>query len=161
MPFRHTDQGWYWGSRGPFDTLQKAQQVARAAYASGYKEEEQSMSDVSSFAAGLLHGATNLHILHLRASTTAEHLALGDAYETLTEQADEFIEAYQGKYNKIESYGAEYNPPPQSSTEYVIGFIDWLDTYRKTIPQDTYLQNIVDEITQTLASTLNKLRFYK
>lgn len=161
MPFRHTDKGWYWGSRGPFDTLQKAQQVARAAYASGYKDEAENMDKVAYFALGLLHGITNLHILHLRASTSGEHLALGEAYESLTDLADTFIEAYQGKYAKIESYGSEYNPPPQSSTEYVVGFIDWLGQHRQEIPQDTYLQNIVDEIEQALASALNKLRNYK
>ena len=39
MPIRHTDKGWYWGSKGPFASRAKAQQVAAAAYASGYKEE--------------------------------------------------------------------------------------------------------------------------
>lgn len=38
MPYRKTTKGWFWGSKGPFPTLQKAQAVARAAYASGYKE---------------------------------------------------------------------------------------------------------------------------
>ena len=41
MPIRHTDKGWYWGSKGPFPTRAKAQQVANAIYASGYKEENQ------------------------------------------------------------------------------------------------------------------------
>jgi hypothetical protein len=40
MPYRKTDQGWFWGSKGPFDTKAKAMQVARAAYASGYHEEK-------------------------------------------------------------------------------------------------------------------------
>jgi hypothetical protein len=39
MPYRKTDKGWYWGSKGPFSTKTKAIQVAKAAYASGYKEE--------------------------------------------------------------------------------------------------------------------------
>lgn len=38
MPVRKTDQGYYWGSRGPFPTRQKAEEVARAAYANGYRE---------------------------------------------------------------------------------------------------------------------------
>jgi hypothetical protein len=38
MPYKKTTKGWYWGSKGPFPTLQKAQAVARAAYASGYKD---------------------------------------------------------------------------------------------------------------------------
>jgi hypothetical protein len=40
MPYRKTDQGWFWGSKGPFDSKAKAMQVARAAYASGYHEEK-------------------------------------------------------------------------------------------------------------------------
>ena len=39
MPITKTSKGWKWGSKGPFKTKKKAQQVARAAYASGYKEK--------------------------------------------------------------------------------------------------------------------------
>jgi len=37
MPIRRRNRDWYWGSRGPFRTKRKAEQVARAAYSSGYK----------------------------------------------------------------------------------------------------------------------------
>jgi hypothetical protein len=40
MPLTKKQSGWYWGSQGPFDTKAKALQVARAAYASGYKEQK-------------------------------------------------------------------------------------------------------------------------
>jgi len=46
MPLTKKQTGWYWGSQGPFDTKAKALQVARAAYASGYKEQK---SDVISY----------------------------------------------------------------------------------------------------------------
>jgi hypothetical protein len=39
MPLRKTKAGWFWGSKGPFPDKAKALQVARAAYASGYKGE--------------------------------------------------------------------------------------------------------------------------
>jgi hypothetical protein len=39
MPIRQTDEGWFWGDNGPFKTKKKALEVARAAYASGYKGE--------------------------------------------------------------------------------------------------------------------------
>ena len=39
MPIRKTSKGWYWGSRGPFKTRAKAAQVAKAAYAHGYKKK--------------------------------------------------------------------------------------------------------------------------
>ena len=37
MPIRHTKEGWWWGSKGPFKNKKKAEEVARAAYANGYK----------------------------------------------------------------------------------------------------------------------------
>jgi len=37
MPTVKKKDGWYWGSKGPFKTKEKANQVAKAAYASGYK----------------------------------------------------------------------------------------------------------------------------
>jgi len=39
VPIRHTEKGWYWGSKGPFKTKTKALSVQGAAYASGYKGE--------------------------------------------------------------------------------------------------------------------------
>jgi hypothetical protein len=39
MPIAKKQDGWYWGSKGPFPTKAKALQVAQAAHASGYKEE--------------------------------------------------------------------------------------------------------------------------
>jgi len=32
-------KGWYWGSKGPFKTREKAASVAKAAYAHGYKKK--------------------------------------------------------------------------------------------------------------------------
>lgn len=40
MPIRHTSKGWYWGSKGPFKTREKAAQVAKAAYAHGYGKKK-------------------------------------------------------------------------------------------------------------------------
>jgi len=37
MPIKQQNGDWYWGSKGPFDTKAKAEQVQQAAYASGYK----------------------------------------------------------------------------------------------------------------------------
>lgn len=40
MPIRKTDKGYYWGSKGPFETKQKAEEVMVAAYASGYRPKK-------------------------------------------------------------------------------------------------------------------------
>ena len=39
MPLTKKQSGWFWGSKGPFDSKAKALAVARAAYAHGYKGE--------------------------------------------------------------------------------------------------------------------------
>ena len=41
MPIRKTQQGYYWGSKGPFPTREKAEEVAMAAYASGYRPKHE------------------------------------------------------------------------------------------------------------------------
>ena len=37
MPVHKKGDKWYWGDIGPFDSKEKARQVGKAAYASGYK----------------------------------------------------------------------------------------------------------------------------
>jgi hypothetical protein len=39
MPVKKKGNSWYWGSKGPFPTKEKAEEVQRAAYASGYKKK--------------------------------------------------------------------------------------------------------------------------
>ena len=41
MPIKRTDKGWYWGSKGPFNSKKKAEEVAQAAHASGYQKSVQ------------------------------------------------------------------------------------------------------------------------
>jgi len=39
MPVRKKDGKWYWGGQGPFNSKQKAEEVAQAAYSSGYTKK--------------------------------------------------------------------------------------------------------------------------
>jgi len=40
MPIRKVKGGYKWGSKGPFKTRKKAEEVRKAAYASGYKKKK-------------------------------------------------------------------------------------------------------------------------
>jgi hypothetical protein len=160
MPIRHTDNGWYWGSKGPFATRAKAQQIANAAYANGYKEESQMDYSVQSFVLCLLHSVTNAHILHLQTKSYSEHKALESFYTEIGDLVDDYVEAYQCKYGIIEGYKAEYELPP-SPLEYLTGLNDYVLQARQQLKQDTELQNLTDEIAQLIDSTLYKLRFLK
>jgi hypothetical protein len=44
MPISKKGDSWYWGSQGPFETKKKAEEVQRAAHASGYKKTIQKIS---------------------------------------------------------------------------------------------------------------------
>lgn len=163
MPIRHTDKGWYWGSQGPFASKDKALQVARAAHANGFKEEDMEGDNeytVQEFALYLLHSVTNAHILHLQSLSYSEHKALERFYTKIGDLVDDYIEAYQGKYGIITGYESEYTTPPPA-LEYLIGLSGYVLAARQQLPQDTELQNITDEIAQLLDSTIYKLRFLK
>ena len=40
MPIKKEGDKWYWGSKGPYNSRKQAEDVQRAAYASGYQKIE-------------------------------------------------------------------------------------------------------------------------
>lgn len=165
MPIRKTDKGWYWGSKGPFATKQKAIDVGRAAYVSGYKgnemnEDEMTDQAVSTFASYMLHSITCAHILHLKTTSYAAHKALGKYYEGIDGLIDTWIEAYQGKYGVIETYQDSFEQH-DNALEYMIMMNDFVANTRKVLPSDSELQNIVDEMAALIDSTIYMLRRFK
>ena len=167
MPVHKEPNGWYWGSKGPFDTKAQATAVGRAAYANGYKGEDMEDGDgmdnecsVQEFVQYLLHSQTNAHILHLQSRSYSEHKALEKYYKGIDDLIDDYVEAYQGKYGLIEGYEAEYELPTPA-LEYMIGLSEYVAQCRQQLKQDTELQNITDEIAQLIDSTIYKLRFLK
>lgn len=160
MPIKHTDKGWFWGSKGPFATKAQAASVAKAAYSNGYKGESIMNNVCPSFVLSLMHSQTNAHILHLQSRSYSEHKALQGYYEGVDDLIDSFVEAYQGKYGLIEEYPVEYNAPAPA-LQYMIGLSDYIANTRTDLPQDSELQNIIDEIARLVDSTIYKLRFLK
>ena len=108
----------------------------------------------------LLHSVTNGHILHLQSRSYSEHKALETFYTEIGDHVDDFVEAYQGKYGIITGYECEYECPPPA-LEYLISLNEYIANARTMLPQDTELQNIIDEIVQLFDSTIYKLRFLK
>jgi hypothetical protein len=160
MPIRHTDKGWYWGGQGPFDTKAKALAVSRAAHASGYKEQTtEAIIMVEQCISRLLHAVTLTHMYHLKSRSFSQHMALGSFYEGLDDLVDSLIEAYQGKYGLIEDYETDAGEMPPSPLEYLIALNEYVAQSRTEFPQDSELQNIIDEIVALIDSTLYKLRF--
>lgn len=115
------------------------------------------------FALTLLHAATNTHILHLRSKSFSEHSALGEFYQALPDLVDAVVEATQGRTGQLIDYPVQYYAPASTGLEELLMLKDYVDEerHKEGIPQDSEIQNLIDEIADQIDSTLYKLRFLK
>jgi hypothetical protein len=114
------------------------------------------------FAMCLFNGVTAGHIHHLTTDSYSQHMALGDFYVELDKRADKFIEAYQGKKSKI-IFAEKALFLGKNGLELVEYICDQIESYRRMpgFPQESELQNIVDELLDLADSTKYKLKFLK
>lgn len=154
MPIRKTDKGYWWGGQGPFPTKAKAQAVARAAYASGYKEGIETMNHepIRNFLGMLMCGQICLRLIHWNTTSYAEHQAVGGLYESLAELTDTLAEAYMGIYGRFGNIPCEHEELPDGAA-YVGEMAGMIQAMRLTLPNDSQLQNIVDEIADSVDKT--------
>jgi hypothetical protein len=125
---------------------------------------EQSNAIIGQFISTLFASRTQAHVFHLQTPSFAAHKALNDYYDEIVGITDGIAESYQGKYGIITGYGnialQEYE-----SCEAIIMFFETLCMYveksRQMLPQDSYLQNQIDEVVALIKSTIYKLRFLK
>jgi len=110
----------------------------------------------------LLHSVTNTHILHFQSLSYSQHIALGVFYDEISDLVDSFVEAFQGKYGLLTKYTADFElaNAPIPYLEYLKAEVE---TKRRAanFPQDSELQNEIDNIANLINSTLYKLRFLK
>jgi DNA-binding ferritin-like protein len=105
------------------------------------------------------------HRAHLRVTgpgSYAKHVALGEFYNEIIENADSLTEAYQGRHDIIE---IPYLPmvdeeDPVKALEQLLDDVEKI-RYDAIDKKDTALQNIVDESVATFLSALYKLRKLK
>lgn len=157
MPIRHTDKGWYWGSKGPFATKAKALSVARAAYASGYKENEETEMNhepCKELLATLMCGQIHLRVMHWNTTSFAQHEALGKLYDSLADLTDELAEVYMGIYGRIGAIPCEVlGTKIPVAKDYVEMLASVVESSREQMPNDSQIQNILDEIAATIDKT--------
>lgn len=165
MPLRHTDKGWFWGSKGPFPTKDKALAVARAAHANGFKEAEQmelNMDIIASFVASIRNTSTITHFMHLQVEgegSFARHDALADYYDGIIPLIDSVAEQIQGAYDVIIKPYPPMLPGDNGSEplEYMQSLRQMVRNARPSLPQDSEIQNEIDEIAKLINKTCYKL----
>ena len=115
-------------------------------------------NESAEFIAALLHSGTVAHFMHLSTDSFAAHSALGDYYTEIIDLVDQYAEAFMGRYEQIKKWPEEFHNA-KDPVEYLTSLKNFVEDARKELPQDTELQNLVDEIADLINSTLYKLRF--
>lgn len=112
------------------------------------------------FAATLLNAATTAHFMHLSSKSYAQHMALGSFYADLPDLVDAVVEQCQGKHGLVSGFPDQETAGGDGTP---VAFLEWLNKYveeeRKNMPQDSEIQNSIDDIATLIDSTLYKLKF--
>jgi hypothetical protein len=103
-------------------------------------------------------------VWHQQTTSYPEHKALNKFYDEILELLDNLSESYAGIYGRLKGYEVHDVVDWTSTTDTIAYYKNcylWLQDERKTAPQDTWIQNQLDEIAQLLGSTLYKLTLTK
>lgn len=120
------------------------------------KIKESHLMEKESFISVFLEILSQIRVYHWQSFGYAEHTALGNYYDAMSDLVDGFVESYQGKYGRefinecvlhLEDM-KEYSIP-----NYCKNISDWLRVFRKSLEEmDSYnttdLQNQLDEMIQ-------------
>jgi hypothetical protein len=99
-------------------------------------------------------------VWHQQTTSYPEHKALNKFYDNIVDLLDRLSESYAGIYGRLKGYEVHDVVDWTSTTDTIAYYKNcylWLQDERKTAPQDSYIQNILDEITEELGSLLYKL----
>ena len=116
--------------------------------------------EMATFVGHLLHSATVTHFQHWSTSSYAQHVALQAYYDGIVDLTDQLAEAYMGKYEKLTRFNVEFINSSDPVT-YLSGIKGFVGDARQHLPDDSELQNLIDEIADLINTTLYKLRFLK
>ena len=117
------------------------------------------MNEAAEFLLTLLHAATNTHLLHWTTKSFPQHEALGKFYTKLPELVDQLAESMMGKYDTTPTFPVTYHAPDKTAKEELEALKDYVEEERKSLPQDSEIQNLVDEIASLINETLFLLKF--
>jgi DNA-binding ferritin-like protein len=117
------------------------------------------MNEAAEFLLTLLHSSTNTHLLHWTTKSYSEHRALGKFYELILQLTDDLAEAMMGRYDMTPTFPVNYYAPAETAKEELEALKDYVEQTRQQLPQDSEIQNLIDEIAQSIDQTLYLLRF--
>ena len=93
----------------------------------------------------LMHGQIVSRVLHWKTESIAEHKALGKLYDVLSDSMDTYAESYMGIYGRFGDVKVEVTTIG-TANELIEYLSDAVLSMRETLPNDTQLQNLIDEL---------------
>jgi hypothetical protein len=92
----------------------------------------------------------------------SEHVALAAYYDAIPDLVDGLVESIQGAYETIiEPYPSMFRTGDAKPLAYMISLRNYVRDYRVEMPQDSEIQNEIDNISNLLNQTVYKLKFLK
>lgn len=118
------------------------------------------MEQYATFIGTMMQSRNQVHIYHLQTDSFAAHLALQGYYEGIIPLIDALVESYQGRYGILRGYKmASTIKEDNNFLTYFDGLCKFVETIRTQLPQDSYIQNQIDEVVALIESTKYKLKF--
>ena len=101
------------------------------------------------------------HSVHLNTRSYSKHVALNIFYDRIIGAADDFAEAYQGRYGLIGPITLHSAKPTKNVIEFLEDSLAQVEAARYEVcdKSDTTLQQLIDNIIEVYLRTLYKLRF--
>lgn len=98
------------------------------------------------------------HFMHWQTKSFAEHMALGEFYESIIGLLDGIVESYQGAFGLIGSI-----PVPSAEAKDIVEHLqndsNWIEKNREKISQgNNAVGNLVDGLNDAYLSTIYKLK---
>ena len=99
-----------------------------------------------------------LHFAHWNTKSFAQHLAVGDLYDSIIDNIDEIVETYQGKYGLIDDLQTNACELPDNILAHVKEEAKWVENNRSKIAcNSTAIENLVDNLIGSYHKTVYKL----
>jgi DNA-binding ferritin-like protein len=123
------------------------------------------MDSLGLFIGTLMQSRNQAHIYHLQVTgegSYAAHKALQKYYEDIIDHIDGIVESYQGRYGILTGYAMSSQLKEDNAYYmYFDALSKFVEKIRVQIPQDSYIQNQVDEVISLIESTKYKLKNLK
>ncbi len=129
----------------------------------------------ASFVSQTLAVRTAAHLAHLTSTSYAQHMALGDFYDTIATSADEFVECYMALHGKLDSKDfPSIRPTPGDPLNTLTDLRTWIVENREEAcependkdseneredPDCIELSSLIDNILAVIDRAIYKLKF--